>query len=149
MDGKDYEVLVEQLCWRPSAYGFVVKDGKLLLSKQFDGFDLPGGGVDLGETPEEAVLREIKEETGILAKNPRLLAIATSYFKPVSHELFFQSLMLYYQCDFVGGELSVEGFDEDEKLYADMPEWLGLAELSGVTPASTNDYRQYVKLLSL
>ena len=147
--GKAQEVPVDQLHWRPSAYGFVVKDGKLLLSKQFFGHDLPGGGVDFGETPEAAVIREIQEETGIIANNPRLLTLTTNFFKPTSQGIFYQAIMMYYQCDFVGGELSMDGFDENEKVYADMPEWISLDNLDDVKPASTNDYRKYAELLEL
>lgn len=145
--GKGVEVPVADLQWRPSAYAFVVKDGKLLLSKQFDGYDLPGGGIELGETPEDAVIREIQEETGIVAKNPRLLAVATSYYKPISEDMYYEGLLLYYQCEYVGGELSMEGFDEEEKIYADMPEWFDLDSVHTIRCMSTNDYRQYLNLL--
>ncbi len=51
----------------------IVRDGKILLVRRsvddFLGgyYELPGGGVDDGETIEEAAIREIKEETGLLA----------------------------------------------------------------------------------
>ena len=149
INGQTFTVPVEKLIWRPSAYGFVVKEGKLLLSKQFDGYDLPGGGIDLGETPEQAVVREVEEETGIITKDPKLIAVATSFFRPFSKSGFYQSIMLYYQCDFIGGALSMDGFDEHEKIYAGMPEWISLKTLENVKPASTNDYRQYIKELKL
>ncbi|MDD2908019.1 MAG: 8-oxo-dGTP diphosphatase [Candidatus Gracilibacteria bacterium] len=36
-----------------------------------------GGKFELGETPEECAIREIKEETGLIAKNPILKGILT------------------------------------------------------------------------
>lgn len=51
-----------------SAKALVVRDGKLLLAKQEDGrWELPGGGVEPGETPTQAVIREVQEECGLTA----------------------------------------------------------------------------------
>jgi 8-oxo-dGTP diphosphatase len=147
VEGKKYEIPVEQLQWRPTAYGIVVKDGKILLSKQFgDKYDLPGGGLDIGETPEIGVIREIKEETGIDAKNPRLIELVNSYFYS-SHakKESYQCLIMYYACEYVGGELSTSGFDEYEKQYAEMAEWLPLDQLDELGIASSVDYRPFVR----
>jgi len=52
------------------ALAYVVKDGKLLAFRHVDfsfeevGLQVPGGTIEPGETPEVAVLRELKEETG-------------------------------------------------------------------------------------
>jgi ADP-ribose pyrophosphatase YjhB (NUDIX family) len=53
-----------------TATAFVVRDGKTLLHKHRKlGLWLPPGGhVDEGETPDQAVLREVKEETGLDAE---------------------------------------------------------------------------------
>ncbi|HET6924208.1 MAG TPA: NUDIX domain-containing protein [Candidatus Saccharimonadales bacterium] len=145
--GKEYEVQVSQLRWRPSAYGIVIRAGKILLSKQFDSYDLPGGGVELGETPEEAVVREVKEETGMEVRSRELLTTRTSFFTwpdPEAPE-HNEALMFYYACELVGGELSMDGFDEDEKIYADMPEWVPLEKLDSFKPASTVDWRPIVR----
>lgn len=147
--GKQYQVAVSTLTWRPSAYGIVIKDGKLLVSPQFNGYDLPGGGVDLGETPEQAVIREIKEETGIDAENPEIVKVATSFYKPYKPKpgqpQSVQSIMMYFVCTHKGGELSTDGFDEYEKEYARMPEWLPLEKLDEITIASSVDWRPFVK----
>ena len=51
---------------RPSARAVILKDGKVLLNyvKKFDCYEFPGGGIESGETPEQAVCREVAEETG-------------------------------------------------------------------------------------
>ena len=52
------------------AYGIVIEDNKILLIKKaigpYDGkLDLPGGSIEFCERPEEALKRELLEETGI------------------------------------------------------------------------------------
>jgi len=48
--------------------GAIVKNGAILMVLQHDGrsyWTLPGGGVEAGETPQQAVVREVQEETGM------------------------------------------------------------------------------------
>lgn len=148
INGNAYQVPVSELTWRPSVYGIVFQAGKILLSPQFEDnrFDVPGGGMDLGELPEETVVREVKEETGMEVIASKIVGATSRYFT-FAHEKklhHVQSVMLYYLCDLVGGELSTDGFDEYEKEYARMAVWLPISELSTIKVASTYDWRELV-----
>lgn len=60
--------------YRVSAKGVVLMGGKILLVRKINGmWDLPGGRLEAGEAPEEALVREVREETGILARPIRLI----------------------------------------------------------------------------
>ena len=60
-------------------------DSILLVQRKFPpsagSWVLPGGFVDQGERPEEAVLRELKEEAGLDGTNPQLLMVMGDRFK--------------------------------------------------------------------
>ena len=52
--------------------GFIVRDGKIFVAKRAktkkmfpDRYELVGGHIDLGESPEQALIREVKEELGL------------------------------------------------------------------------------------
>lgn len=151
LDGNHYAVSIDELSWRPSVYGIVIRDGKNLLSPQHGtGYDLPGGGMEYGESLEQAVIREVKEETGIDVRPINQLATRTQLFvwKPneKNERKATQSILIYYLCEVLGGTLSVDGFDIDEKNYAELAEWVDLAEIDTIGVASTVDYRELVKV---
>ncbi len=55
-------------------YGLITKDNQILLIKKSRGpytgmYDLPGGSFEHGETIDDCLRREIKEETGMVVKN--------------------------------------------------------------------------------
>jgi len=61
--------------------GFVLNENDeiLMVKEDVDGrWTIPGGWADIGDSPSEAILKEIKEETGLDARVESLLAI---YYK--------------------------------------------------------------------
>ena len=57
-------------------------DGKILIGKRKGShsqkYSIPGGHLDIGETFEEGAIREIKEETDLDIKNPKVIAITNN-----------------------------------------------------------------------
>lgn len=68
------------------AYGVMIDENKIALIRKSRGgykgkLDLPGGGIEHGELPIEAVRREIMEEVGIEVDNIKLLDVSSVAFK--------------------------------------------------------------------
>lgn len=60
--------------WPVSIKGVVLWDDAVVLAhNERDEWDLPGGRLEEGETPEQCVVREIAEELGVVARPEQLL----------------------------------------------------------------------------
>jgi 8-oxo-dGTP diphosphatase len=97
-----------------SAGGLIIKDNNVLLVKIMYGANkdhwmIPGGFVEKGESFEEAAMREVKEETGIIAKPKRLIGVRTG----IKELLNVMELNIYfaYEMEFISGSLVVDGFE--------------------------------------
>lgn len=66
MDMKDYDPGGKTFV-RHSARGIILRDGKAAMvhSLKYDYYKFPGGGIEEGESPIEAVIREVAEESGL------------------------------------------------------------------------------------
>jgi len=148
LDGKTYTLPVSDLSWRPAAYGVVIKDEKvLLLPQDGKGYVLPGGGVEIDELSEAAVIREVKEETGINVRVEKFLDIRENYFviEPQSDpKNVWHSLCLYYLCTPISGELSKDGFDEFEQAHVGLAEWVDIRDFPTIPIVSSIDFRPIV-----
>lgn len=69
MDKKDYEYCTHRFV-RNSARSIIIRDGKIAMihSLKYDYYKFPGGGIENGENPVEAMIRETREEAGLVVK---------------------------------------------------------------------------------
>lgn len=120
---------------RAGAYALIVEDGAVLLSA-WSGpegltWTLPGGGIELGESPEQACRREVEEETGHTVELTGLLGVTTGVI-PVEHRhhgepLPLLTVQVLYTARITGGTLRPEadGSSVDAR-------WLPLADLASL-----------------
>ena len=89
--------------------GAVIRDaqGRLLLQEKSSGeaWSLPAGGIELGESPQEAITREVMEETGYAVRVGRILGVfggrGFRYTYPNGDEVEYVATL--FECVIVGG----------------------------------------------
>lgn len=148
--GSPYSIMESELKWRPSAYGIVIENDKILLCPHLSGgYDLPGGGVEINESLKEAVEREVREETGLTVRAKECIAVRENMIIFEPNELHDRQvrhvILFYYQCIKTGGGISTDGFDEWEKKHTGVAEWVALDKLDALKIVSTVDFRDIVK----
>lgn len=126
---KEYEINKDGLNMSTHIYGIAIKNNQLLIVPQFEGFDLPGGTAEKGETHIETLKREFKEETGYTIEPQKLLNVYTSFFHHPMENKDYQCYMIYYLVNILDGEISTEGFDDYEKEYAQTAKWVDINKL--------------------
>ena len=93
---------------RVGAYAVVVAEDRILLTELASSttaagaWTLPGGGIDHGETPVDAVVREVYEETGHTLVAPRLVDVGSAHFvgrSPRGRLEDFHGIRIVYRAD--------------------------------------------------
>jgi len=124
---------------RVSAYALVVRGDSVLLTRNSDRaahpgeWMLPGGGVDHGEDPRAAVVREVAEECGLVCQVGEALEVASSHFEgtaPTGRHEDFHGVGLVFDATVCG--------DQEPRVVesggtTDLARWVPLARLGDAT----------------
>src|SRR5271157_3284973 len=108
----------------------IFRDGRVLIVRRARPpahglYTLPGGGVELGETLEQAVIREVREETGLEIEPVELAGYRQMIARDADGRIERHFVILPFAARWIGGEISLN----EELAEAN---WLLPSELSGL-----------------
>lgn len=111
----------------------IISDGKILAmhDERSPYFYLPGGRVQMGETAEHAVIREVQEELTVTPKIVRPLWLNQAFFTEDVDKLDFHELCIYFLMDISDTDLLSKGekFSLQERHHTHEFEWLAFERL--------------------
>ena len=108
----------------------IFRDGRVLIVRRARPpahglFTLPGGGVELGETLEQAVLREVQEETALAIEPVELVGFRQAIVRDASGRVERHFVILPFAARYIGGDIAL-----NEELAE--AQWLAPSEISGL-----------------
>lgn len=115
IDTKDYNPNGKAFV-RPSVRGIIIRNGKVAMvhSLKYDYYKFPGGGIEAGESMEQALMREVAEESGlqVIPQSIREYGLVHRVQKDDRVDIFIQD-NYYYLCD-VEPEAEAQHLDDYE-----------------------------------
>jgi len=90
-----------------------------------DSWSLPGGAVEDNETLEQATIREVQEETGLIVRVLDVAAINERFFADINEHAIF----ITFNAEIIGGEISIQNPDEISEI-----KWVDLTTAERLMP---------------
>lgn len=114
--------------WGQSVTGVVLKDGKVLLARHTYGSGknmliIPGGYINFGETPQEALKREFMEETQIVVEPTEIIGIRFNM-----HDWY-----IVFKAEYISGKAASDNNENSEVLWLDIEDALSRDDVPMLT----------------
>ena len=118
----------ENTNWEKSVAGVVIRDGKVLLARHTYGAGkgkliIPGGYIQHGETPENAVKRELMEETGITAVPVEIVGVRFNM-----HDWY-----VVFRAEYVSGEARSDHDENSEVIWLEIEKALKAEDVADLS----------------
>lgn len=118
----------ENTNWGQSVTGVVIREGKVLLARHTYGggkgmLIIPGGYVNCGETPQEALKREFMEETNVVVEPKDLIGIRFN----------MRDWYIAFRAEYVSGEAKSDNEENSEVVWLDVEEALTREDVPDLT----------------
>jgi len=119
LDTKDYDINGKTF-ERPSVRGIIIRDKKvgMVHSLKYDYYKFPGGGIEPNENKIDALLREVKEESGmsVIPNSIKEYGMVHRIQKGYEEDVFIQD-NYYYLCNAeeVIGPQFLDGYEKEER----------------------------------
>ena len=118
----------ENTNWGQSVTAVVIKENKVLLARHTYGggkgmLIIPGGYVNIGETPQEALIREYMEETRVEIKPTDMIGIRFNM-----HDWY-----IAFRAEYVSGEPTSDNDENSEVLWVDIADALSREDVPELT----------------
>lgn len=114
--------------WCQSVAGIVMRDKMVLLTRHTYGAGkgkliIPGGYVDWNETPQDAVRREVMEETGVQAEPTDIIGIRFN----------LKDWYVIFMMNYIGGTPRSDGNENNEVIFMDIEEAITRDDVAELT----------------
>ena len=126
---------------RFASYSLCVDEGRILLTRIWENdpgagrWTLPGGKIEWQETPQDAALRELWEETGLTGQIERPLGVNTKVFPPWRQHDELHAVRFVFEVSACGEPQVIEQGGSTTEA-----RWFPLADVPGVVTTTLVDY---------